>query len=265
MVKKVKLGLSFALLAGLLVVLSLNAPVLAASGETAAEPPVDLGLLVLIDRLELSPTQMRTVHDVLVGILEEGKAVQAERDAFAQELIRFNGSEEELDSLLAAFEGRIAEKAASLHEKIEKGLDELKGTLTIRQGEVLREALGRAKGPVEEFFGIGLRAGRDRVEGMTRGMQGSNQGVAVGNPLRERLQKFLAKHPDLEGELLNALRGPAAAGRAQPSGGRGRQPGNQVSQFLAGRPLVRAEFGERLLARLGEVVKILELKLQYVE
>jgi hypothetical protein len=276
---RTKLSVMAVLLTGIVVFLSLNSPTLAVVGDastgtqtpssTTTDTTVDLDLLVLVDRLELSPTQMRQGHDLLAGVLDVATSLQADRKSFAQELIRFNGIEKELDALVAGFDARATKKLASLRESANKALDELKDILTVRQGEILREGLG----PSIVSRGSLLGAGRLGAEGGLRGMLGQTRGLGQGaldqNPLLERLRGFLANHPDLKNELLGALRGSGNTQRGEtpaPPAGRTDRRGTDVApQFLRGQALAQTDLGKNAIARLEELVKILELKLQYLE
>jgi hypothetical protein len=273
---RTKLSVMAVLLTGIVVVLSLNSPTLAVVGDastgtqtpssTTTDTTVDLDLLVLVDRLELSPAQMRQGHDLLAGVLDVATSLQADRKSFTQELIRFNGTGKELDALVAGFDARATKKLASLRESANKVLDELKDILTVRQGEILREGLG----PSIVSRGSLLGAGRLGAEGGPRGMLGQTGGLGQGqSPLLERLRGFLANHPDLKDELLGALRGSGNAQRgetpAPPTGRTDRRGADGAPQFLRGQALAQTDLRKNAIARLEELVKILELKLEYLE
>jgi len=273
---RTKLSVMAVLLTGIVVVLSLDSPTLAVVGDastgtqtpssTTTDTAVDLGLLVQVNRLELSPAQMRQVHDLLAGVLDVATSLQADRKSFEQELIRFNGTEKELDALVAAFGARATKKLASLRESANKVLDELKDILTVRQGEILREGLG----PSIVSRGSLLGAGRLGAEGGLREMRGQTRGLGQGqSPLLERLRGFLANHPDLKDELLGALRGSGNTQRgetpAPPTGPTDRRGTDVAPQFLRGQALAQTDLGNNAIARLEGLVKILELKLYYLE
>lgn len=113
---------------------------------TTAEKELDLNLVVLVNRLQLTPEQLAAVRERIADVVDQAKAIEARRDAFAVELLTFTGNEEALDAKLAAFEKETAGLRKGLATTVQKNVDELKGILTVRQGEVLREALqGRSR------------------------------------------------------------------------------------------------------------------------
>lgn len=101
----------------------------------------NLALLILINRLELTSGQMQQIHDILVGILDEASAISGKREAFAQEMLRFDGSAEKLDARLETFRTQIESNSSALRENTQNAVDELTTILTIKQGDILRSSL----------------------------------------------------------------------------------------------------------------------------
>lgn len=101
----------------------------------------NLALLILINRLELTTGQMQQIHDILVGILDEASAISGKREAFAQEMLRFDGSAEKLDARLETFRTQIEGNLSALRENTQNAVDELTTILTIKQGDILRSSL----------------------------------------------------------------------------------------------------------------------------
>ena len=96
-----------------------------------------LALAIFVNRLELSPEQMRTVRDHLTDVLAAVDAIEQRRASFEDEMIRFRGSSEELDERLLAFREETAAAHDALQETLRSAVDDLKDTLTIRQGEII--------------------------------------------------------------------------------------------------------------------------------
>ncbi len=101
----------------------------------------NLALLILINRLELTTSQMQQIHDILVGILNEASAISGKREAFAQEMLRFDGSAEKLDARLETFRTQIEGNLSALRENAQNAADELTTILTAKQGDILRSSL----------------------------------------------------------------------------------------------------------------------------
>jgi hypothetical protein len=111
------------------------------STPRTAEKELDLNLIILVNRLQLTPEQLAAVRERIAEVVDKARAVEARRDAFAKELLTFAGNEEALDTKLAAFQKEMNGLRKDLATTARENIDELKGVLTIRQGEVLREAL----------------------------------------------------------------------------------------------------------------------------
>ena len=141
---------------------------------TTAEKELDLNLVVLVNRLQLTPEQLAAVRERIADVVDQAKAIEARRDAFAVELLTFTGNEEALDAKLAAFEKETARLRKGLATTVQKNVDELKGILTVRQGEVLREAL---QGGSRSMGAAGLTALR---QGARMAGRSTGQGEATG-------------------------------------------------------------------------------------
>jgi len=123
---------AFALLIGLLAAIPASTQVL--SGDKG--DPTDqanLGMVILINRLELTRDQMETIHDALAGILTEIDALDSRREEFYDRMLQFNGSADDLDQAIAAFHDQMSSAQEGLRDDMEAALDEIAGTLTMKQ------------------------------------------------------------------------------------------------------------------------------------
>jgi hypothetical protein len=136
--KRFALFLTFTLIAGLMTGIPLYA-----QGPGVDQGGERLSLVILIDQLELTPTQMKDIHDILAGLIELDLMddMASAREKLYQDLLRFNGSREELGELLEDYKDELTEHWASIKERVEEALVQLKGIITIRQGEILEAAL----------------------------------------------------------------------------------------------------------------------------
>jgi ElaB/YqjD/DUF883 family membrane-anchored ribosome-binding protein len=240
--KKVKLTLSLVLIAGLLAVIPASAQV-KASPEGGTSGTGNLQLLITINRMELSPTQMQEIHDILAGVLSEADTLKADRDAFTQEMLEFNGSTDELDAMLETFQEQMKDKTASVRESMQGALDEIKGILTIKQGEILSESLMPMRGG--EFS--------TRMQGQTLYQQDMR-----------RMREFLANHPEIRERAMERF-GTMNQETQRPFGQRGEQPLQQGGQPGVDHPLLAQRLADKGLATLQQIVDILEAKLQYIQ
>ena len=269
--KKAKHVMSLMIILGVLAALPASAQVEAIQDEDGC----NLGLLITINRLELTTDQMQQIRDILVGVLDEANTLKESRDAFEQEMLRFNGTGEELDVLVEAFREEQAAQASALQEKARGALEDLKEILTLKQGETL--------GGVFDHL-LGIRFGtmplqEDRFQASPLGMRGGAMAGRIPSETQEkamerfrarfgdegadfdRLQQFLSNRPGLQGRL--AERGWKESADADP-------PCHPLvivmrSNRFAGPALQGGAFGDRLLSQLEQVIEILDTKIQSVE
>ena len=251
--KRTRLTMAVAIVVGLFAAVP-------AIAQTQAAGVDDLRLAITINRLNLTPTQMQQVHDILAGIISEADALKEKKDAFTQDMIGFTGSAADLETALSDFRSQMAEQTKAFHDDMKASLDQLKGILTIEQGEILRSAFAQHGFAGSRPIGKGPRS---------PGLKPMDRGAAVDRSDMWRrpqddsdapvwMQRMMAEHPE------------AAERMAQRFAQRGGRPG-QVDE---GRPIARLQtsqdreplFGRLengdLLATLRRVVDILEVKLQ---
>jgi len=266
--KQVTRIVSFTVILGLLAIVSASAQ----SGITPNTEASNLGLLITINRLELADNQKQQIRDILAGVLDEANTLKQSRSAFEQEMLRFNGTGEGLDALVEAFREQQTALATAVQEKVHSALEDLKGILTLKQGETLGGVFDRLLGT---RFGVMVSQG-DRFQGGPQGMQGRAMGEARPSEMRERAAErlrerfgedaadfdrpaqFLSDHPRLQGRLAEQDRKDVSD--ADPFF----RPGDRQSGRFAGFMLRRGAFGERLLSQLEAVIDILDAKLQSV-
>jgi len=195
----------------------------------------NLPLLVLVNRMELTPEQMEEIHGLLAGLLEERDALELRRAEFEQEMIEFTGTAEDLDEILEAFRTETEEQAQATREHATDVIDQIKGILTLKQGEVLMQ------------FAPGLfgrRAGNFGV---------SSDGFELG--VRERvmteLEERLGEYPEILERLQERI-----GGAAQSGGFSGRMQRDGFGMPFAGRAMQH-----RSLDWIEQLVEVLELKL----
>ncbi|MCK4570536.1 hypothetical protein KAT84_01170 [Candidatus Bipolaricaulota bacterium] len=152
--KKLSRILSMVIVVGMIAVIPASTQILSGSRGESSDG-VNLPILVLVNRLELSEEQMEALQDLLSDLLEERETVDAFRAEFEDVMIKFNGKGEELDELLSTFREEQGALAEALHESVKASLDEARDLLSINQGIVLREAL-------PELLGGGAFLGSDR-------------------------------------------------------------------------------------------------------
>ncbi len=135
-----RIGLALAVVGALAAIPASTQGVSGTPGAATSRDGVRLPLLLAVNRLELSKTQMETLRDAIRGVLDERDALEAKRAAFEDEMIAFSGTAAELDSRLAVWNAEMDAARAQLREGAAAAVETLKSTLTMKQGEILLEA-----------------------------------------------------------------------------------------------------------------------------
>jgi len=238
--------IAFALIIGLLAAIPASTQVVSTGGSVPDEG-ADLRMVVLINRLELTKEQMQTIHDALAGVIAEIDALDSRRAEFYDEMLRFDGTADELEQALSAFREEMSAAAEGLRSDISSAIDEIATTLTMKQGEILRRA-------IPGLFARGEATPRFGMEGMIPpGRPGEERGPAFGRGADDRA--------GIRGAIAQRMKDRLQAGAER---GRG----------FASRPVGRGDGGERgpigkpdgrKVDLLRLFVETLELKMSYTE
>jgi len=257
------------------VAVGLFAAIPAIAQTTGVANADELGIAITINKLELTPVQMQQVHDILAGILSEGNALKEKNDEFTQEMIRFTGSSTDLETALSNFKAQIKDQAQTFQENVQQALDQLKGILTIEQGEILRNASMHARNqglaaymPADRGqFSAATRLGDRRTMMPNQDSMGRQPQEQEDNAddaraaLPERMQQMMDNHPELAERMAQCV-GNMSEQQAQAGAWR---PSSHLQAPADGNTFLAQRGGGELLDLLQKVVNILEAKLQYVQ
>ena len=204
---------SLVFLLGLIAAIPASTQVLfGSSGGDAAES--NLPLLILVNRMELTPEQMEEIHGLLDGLLEEREALALRRAELEEDMVAFTGTAEELDEVLEAFRAESAEQAEAAREHVAEVIDQIQGILTLKQGEVLAEVLPGLLG--------------ERVMFLPFGGQDEDSELGLRERLLQRLEERFGDDPEILGRLQQRLGASAMSrnlsGKAAQCGGFGMLP-----------------------------------------
>ena len=248
-----------------------------AIAQTTGVANVDeLGIAITINKLELTAAQMQQVHDILAGVISEGTALKEKNDAFTQDMIKFTGSSTDLETALSNFKSQMKDQTQAFQENVQQqALDQLKGILTIEQGEILRGAflkvgnfglegkLPVGKGPRSPAMKPGDQGAASDQNWMGRGSQ-NQQGSELGNQenMPERMQQMMAEqHHELADRMAQRV-GDMSQQQDQTAA---RRPFARVQTLRDAKNLAAKLDAGALLDTLQKIVDILEVKLQYVQ
>jgi hypothetical protein len=138
--KAVRIVLVVALLGALAAIPASTQGLLGQAQSSSDEAGVNLPMVLLVNRLELSRQQMETLLSTINGLLDQTAVLDQKRDAFEQEMIAFSGTAEELDVRLAAFRTQMKTARTALDDEMAAAISTLTDTLTMKQGEILTAA-----------------------------------------------------------------------------------------------------------------------------
>ncbi|MCX6099398.1 MAG: hypothetical protein NTX69_05230 [Candidatus Bipolaricaulota bacterium] len=138
--KAVRIVLVVALLGALAAIPASTQGLLGHAQSSSDETGVDLPMVLLVNRLELSRQQMETLLSTINRLLGQTAVLDQKRDAFEQEMIAFSGTAEELNVRLAAFQTEMKTARTALDDEVAAAISTLKDTLTMKQGEILTAA-----------------------------------------------------------------------------------------------------------------------------
>ncbi len=271
---------SVVVLLGLIAAIPASTQVLFGARDDGGEG-THLPLLVLVNRMELTPDQMEEIHGLLVGLLEERDALELRRTELEQEMIAFNGTAEELDEILEAFRAETEEQVEAANQHAEDVIDRIKEILTLKQGEILAEFLpgfledrGLIFLPRGGVGGILEQRGTGAATTLREEILGQLEEQLGGYPeVLDRLQERLggaASDERFSGRMQRGVFGMAPGGRAEGARQRFGSRG-QVSQGLPslGGAIGRIQTGRGMTHRgldgIEQLVEVLELKLEAME
>ena len=242
---------SLVFLLGLIAAIPASTQVLFGSSGGDAEGST-LPLLILVNRMELTPEQMEEIHGLLEGLLEERQALELRRAELEDEMVAFTGTAEELDEILEAFRAESVEQAEVAREHVAEVIDQIRGILTLKQGEVLAEVLPGLLGNRVAFLPLGQQD-EDCELGLRERLFERLEERFAGSPgMLERLQQRLGGHERMMGRSFSG-RGQRVLGFQQRSGGVNVQIHVQ-----------RGGLQHRGLDWIEQLVEVLELKLEAI-
>jgi hypothetical protein len=218
---------------------------------------------------------MQQVHDILVGILSAARSLEEKRLAFTEQMILFTGDSAELEDALSNYRAERKVQSEALRSIVQEALSDLKGILTIEQGEILRGALSDVAniGIAHRQLGI-MEYGTLEMQRENRRLDSTDRNVAstpLQEPEQEReqeseesltwLEQMKTCHPRLAEKMADRWASKSSESFEEKFGGRPLDLQELDSKKMI---LGRAD-GGRLLALLDQVVEILDTKLQSLQ
>jgi len=239
--KRISKVLSLVMVVTLMAVLPASTQVMSEARDETADSHV-LSMLVLVNRLELSDEQLGSLHEILTGLLEERDGLGQLRDDFEQSMIAFDGTSEELDVLLLAFQEDQRTLTEALRASVEGSMDSLGDLLSVNQGLVLQDSLPHILGAGQGNKFMGIEGRQAMREGMGPGMMRDGQRKDMGLFSRE-------DEADAEGDGVRARLG-QGLDNVDIEAMR-EQMGQRLEQFEAQIP---EAMREQMMERIGEAL-----------
>lgn len=178
--KRLKKAVPFIALAVVVVMIPVLATTFTNSGNSAAPSAtsdVNLDLVLLVNRMELTKDEMQALHDILVDLAGQREALETaleeKRVAFEAEMLAFRGTSEELDARLEAHRAELRTLVESTRDAAAAAYEKLGDLLTYNQGMLLEQVLprldGSLVGDLREGAGIPEMGQAARLRFMMRG------------------------------------------------------------------------------------------------
>ncbi|MEN6369046.1 MAG: hypothetical protein ABFD77_05020 [Thermotogota bacterium] len=261
-----------------LAVAAVMIPVLATTFSNSGTSPtpgatsdVNLELVLLVNRMELTKDQMQALHDILVDLAGQREALETafeeKRVAFETEMLAFAGTSEELDARLEAYRTELRELVESRRDAITAAYKKLGDLLTYNQGMLLEQVLPRLDGSLAgDVRGLARMVETGQGARLQSMMQGPSQAPApsgneqtppagtVGEPGQPQLGQACPSTGTKAGQGPNPLQFSARGGQGRLMLG----PMANGSGFPRMGALPQSGNGLQLLE---ELIRVLELKL----
>ena len=257
------------------------------SGDEAVEETANLPMLIAVNRMELTQEQMVQIHSILKGLLDGRELQEDARATLQDEMIAFQGTAEELDAILEAHRADGMEAAAAQREAFADAIDQIKGILTLKQGEALSGALGGLLGGTTGMTIEGCGRGGVTMRGraMMPGMDATNRpfgdadadgSIAIAGreiemteEMEARLDGLKERFGDRAETLLEGLKSRMSESSGVASRF-GRMQGMMGTRQTAGGGRIaiqgmRMSGGQGRMDLIQQLVDVLELKLQAIE
>lgn len=238
---------------------------------TATASDVNMGLLLLVNRMDLSQDQMQTLHQLLSELLDQQEtwraALAEKQDAFEQQMIAFQGTPEELDVLIEAQRTAVADLVRTSREEYAALFDELGDLLTYNQGMLLEKVLPRLDGSLLDdrlLLGWAARAAAQGTPSAGRqpaGGQGSPPGGSTGFGQPAWGATTPSDDQTAAGRTSNDAANPCSGqmNAQAPAGSSALGPFQRGMAFAGGPQAAGRGDGLQILEQL---IRLLELKLQ---
>jgi hypothetical protein len=238
---------SIVLLLGVIAAIPASTQVLYGSGE-ADDDSVNVGMVVLVNRMELTSEQMAEISEVLESILAEREVLELRRAEFEQDMIAFNGTAEELDAILETFRAETQEQIELARAQAEAAIDQIKEILTAKQGELLDEIFPGFLGGVSE-------TGLSRRFGGFIGDEETEESADLQGQLLGRIEKRLENRSEVAGQLQQRLGRATSTMESRGGMQRGGMAGQMFGSLRGAQH--RGDWIEQLL-------EVLELKMEAI-
>jgi len=110
-------------------------------GREVKELQKEIKILTLINLAGLNKPQMVTLRDMIKGLRASQEEMMRQELSVRDFLLDFQGSPEQFKEAFAPFEERLKEAHRAFEEKLKQSVEQIKETLTIKQGEIIRDFL----------------------------------------------------------------------------------------------------------------------------
>ena len=156
---------------------------------------VEIAMLRAINDMDLSADQLETLHAVVSDLRSERDQVIEAQRSLRGFLVQFEGTRDEYRQAVQAYDDELAQARSEFQQALQGAIDTVKGTLTIQQGQILRQHLARSLGAVSDRVEV-----RTRIQRFSPDRQGWRP---QGECLTDRLDESMDKLRERVGDMLD--------------------------------------------------------------
>ena len=160
---------------------------------------MEITLLRAINDMDLSQEQLQTLHTIVADLRSSRDQMVNAQRSLREFLVQFKGSREEYRQAVRSHDQGLEEARAAFRESWQDALERVTGTLTIRQGQILRRHLGEPER-------VGALSGRRAIRGGP-GQDRPERRMPIGRQnedcLTDRLGESMEQLRDRMGEMMD--------------------------------------------------------------
>lgn len=163
----------------------------------------EIELLVAINRMGLSPEQLKQLQQILDGLQAPQQVHRQHRQELRQFLLSWQGSPEQFEPALQNFRQERKQQLEQLKARNRDLIDRLKDVLTYRQGELLYRALRKlSRTPMGSMGSMGPMGGMNMGMGHGHAQAQAQQGMRPQPGMGMGMMPMMQQHMQMMHHMM---------------------------------------------------------------